>query len=377
MMLARSTSLFTTRILDRAELTTIVPEWQALCERAIEPNVYFAPHYMLPLLQHVEPKSDVRVISVWNENRLVAFFPVINSVGVPGLRPSGKAWQSDYSFTATPLIDGAYLEECALHIVAAMKSLSRGEWLLPTIQHHGAVIKAMCSELDRNTHPYRLLNQFQRAALSSGQDFDTHMAQHVGTSHKKNLAKRRKKLEEKAKVEYRHCQSAAELQEAIDAFLMLEGKGWKGARGTALVNDPGSKAFGIDAFGAKAEGRGRADMLLANGKPIAVILTAICGKTGFTVKNTYDEDFADVSAGLLLEVEFLKNFFSTQWVDQLDSGTNGEHVIDRFWPGRLAMADLLVSFAPAFANQRLNILERRNALIAQVKPKLKKLLKRD
>jgi CelD/BcsL family acetyltransferase involved in cellulose biosynthesis len=361
----------------RDYLPTLLPEWEALRDRAVEPNVYFSPEYALPLLNHVELTTEVSVIALRYYDKLVGFFPVTRSLGVPGLKPSGHAWQSLYSFTATPLFDPEHLDTCATALVSELRKISSGEWVIPTIQSDGPVAKAICNALEKQHAPHLFLNAFERASLATGQTFEEHMKQHLSNSLRKNLTKRRRKLEESKKVEYRHCQTAEDLDQAVAAFLEIEGRGWKGKRGTALINDPESMAFGIEAFGGNAAGSARADMLLADGKPIAVILTAICGNTGFTVKNAYDEDYADVSAGLLLEVEFLKNVLSTKWVEKLDSGTNGKHVIDNFWPGRLHMADLAFSFAKVFAKQRLQLFEKRNTAIAELKPKLKKLLGRD
>jgi CelD/BcsL family acetyltransferase involved in cellulose biosynthesis len=376
-MLVSSKIQLHARIIGRAELPSIALAWQELCDRAVEPNICFSPHYALPLLKHVEPATRVETITLWHGEKLVGLFPVTHGLGLPGMSLAGKAWQTLYSFTATPLFDRDHVNACAERLVRELAALTRGEWMIQTIREDGPVALAISAALDAHGAPHRFINKFERASLVVKDDFDTHMLQHLSTSLRKNLAKRRRKFESTSKLEYRHYRTAAELDEAVQAFLHLESQGWKGKRGTALANHPGSKAFAIDAFGAKAEGRAFADMLLADGKPVAVILTALSGTTGFTVKNTYDENFAEVSPGLLLEVEFLKNQLGSKSIEQFDAGTAGKHVIDGFWPGRMPMADMVFSFAHLFAEKRLDLLEKRNTALVAIKPKLKKLLGRE
>jgi hypothetical protein len=121
----------------------------------------------------------------------------------------------------------------------------------------------------------------------------------------------------------------------------------------------------------------RADALYLNGEAIAVVMTIFCGDTGFTVKTAYDDAYAKFSASRLLEVELLKDFLDRKWAGQLDSGTNGTHVIDDFWPERISVGTLAFSLAPHFAKQRLSLYCSRHNTERKLKSRIKAFLKRD
>ena len=50
-------------VLERSMLANLQPQWQDLCKRSAEDNVYYAPHYMLPLLDTVAAKAVVRIFT--------------------------------------------------------------------------------------------------------------------------------------------------------------------------------------------------------------------------------------------------------------------------------------------------------------------------
>ena len=91
---------------DRSHFAAIRENWNDLISRSAEDNVYYSPDYAQALLQTVEKNVSVRFATAWNGDRLMAFMPlVLNKLPVPGLRPVGKAWESDYTFGCTPLLD--------------------------------------------------------------------------------------------------------------------------------------------------------------------------------------------------------------------------------------------------------------------------------
>jgi hypothetical protein len=184
------------------------------------------------------------------------------------------------------------------------------------------------------------------------------MKSHVAAKRRKDIARNRRRLAELGPVEHEtHCRGDA-LDRAVVAFLQIEASGWKGKRGTALACDERTRRFAIDAFaGAAGNSICRADVLTLSGVPIAVSLIALMGRTGFTVKCSYDEAYRSYSPGLLLETEVIRSFLSGDWADRLDSATAGTHVIDSLWPGRIEVADLVFSVAPRAARLRLSALQ--------------------
>src|SRR5436305_15205918 len=93
-------------VLARDALPTLVPAWQDLCARSVEDNVYYSPRYAQALLQSVEGRRHVRFAVVWDRSSLAALLPFTSPrSAVPLLRAAGRAWQSKYTVSCTPLLD--------------------------------------------------------------------------------------------------------------------------------------------------------------------------------------------------------------------------------------------------------------------------------
>lgn len=345
-------------VLGREALPTLAPAWDDLCARAIEDNVYYSPRYARALIDNIEHDRSLRFAAVWQGPKLVALLPfTCSKIELPFLGTAARAWQTDYTFGCAPLLDRMCSAEAAAGLIDLLSTIKEGEWIIPTMNAHGAACRVMIEALENYDRPWRFSNAFQRASLESGGSFDGHMQTHLSSKRRRELARNRRRLEENGKVAHESHRSGAGLTQAVEAFLKIEASGWKGQRGTALMCLPETRQFALDAFAASSgDSICRADVLTLNGTSIAVSLTAFAGRTGFTVKCTYDEAYRTYSPGLLLEVEIIRSFLTERWAERLDAATNGAHVIDSLWPGRTEVADLMFTLAPRQASLRLSVL---------------------
>ncbi len=368
----------TALVFDRSLLPDLRCEWEALCRRCAEDSVYYAPHYMLPLLDTVAAETDVRVVTGWDGGRLIALLPVVlKRLPVPGLTAAGQAWRTGYTFNCLPLLDAGQPVKAATAILDGLTGLSRGEWLLPELNAEGAVCTAFRRALDKRKAPFSVMARFERASLSIGQSFQEHMMQRVSSKRRRDLARNRRRLEEIGNLSLLTETAGPGLAEAVQVFLQLEASGWKGDRGTALACTPATRAFAEQAFGPSGGvGTSRVDLLLLDGQPIAAGVIVFSGTTGFTVKGAYDESFANYGAGLILEQEVIKSFLTERWAGRLDAATNGSHVIDYLWPDKVSVVNLVFSLAESGASSRLKTLLMTNKLASDAKSHLKRILKR-
>ncbi len=377
-MLTRNGSGIATIVMDQTMLPGLLPQWNDLCRRSAEDNVYYAPHYMLPLLDTVAAGADVRILTAWDGDRLIALLPVtLKGVAIPGVSAAATAWRTNYTFNCLPLLDAAQTEAAAAAMIDALAMLTRAECVFPEVNSSGPVCLALQRALAARGAPFALERQFERASLSAGPTFEEHMASHVSAKRRRELARNRRRLEELGQLALRTETSGPDLAQAVQAFLALEAGGWKGKRGTALACDAGTRAFAERAFGSPGvDNASRVDLLLLAGKPIAAGVIVFSGHTGFTVKGAYDEAYASYGAGLLLEQEVIKSFLTGRWAQRLDAATNGSHVIDALWPDRVNVADLVFSLARTGASLRLKSLTGFNDKLREAKSRLKTLLKR-
>ena len=349
-----------------------------MCARSIEDNVYYSPQYAQALLHNVERDTSVRFAVVWEGARLVGLLPfTAPKLSIPLLGPSGRAWQTKYTFSCTPLLEKSRPCDAAAALLDVLASVSEGEWIIPAVNTQGGACQAMIQAFERTGQPWLFSNQFQRATLAAGASVDEHMQSQVSSKRRKDLARNRRRLEELGKVAHESHRFGEGLQRAVLAFLKIEASGWKGKRGTALACNEKTRQFAIDAFtGAAANSICRADMLTLDGVPIAVSLIVFAGGTGFAVKCTYDETYRSYSVGLLLEVEVIRSFLSERWASRLDAATAGAHVIDSLWSGRIEVADLIFSLSPRYPERRLAVFQHAEKVKTNFKGAIKRSLTR-
>lgn len=79
---------------------------------------------------------------------------------------------------------------------------------------------------------------------------------------------------------------------------------------------------------------------------MAVSLALICGGTASLLKTTYDESLRACAPGLLLEDDIVRACHETRFADRLDAATVAGSVMDRLYPDRETIADVLVSTRP-------------------------------
>lgn len=345
-------------VLARDALSTLQPAWDDLCAKAIESNVYYAPRYARALIANVNRDTSLQFAAVWQGDTLVALLPFTRSkIETPWLATAARAWQTDYTFSCTPLLDRSCSAEAAMALVALLGTINDGEWIVPTVNRQGPACRALIEALEHDDRPCRVTNTFQRAVLDCVGSFDEHIQSHLSSKRRRDLARSRRRLETIGTVAHEIHRSGEGLDRAIEAFLTIEASGWKGERGTALACRATTRQFALDAFTGDPENSiCRADVLTLDGAPIAVGLIVFSGNTGFAVKGAYNESYRSHSVGLLLEIEVLRSFLTDRWASRLDGATNGAHVIDSLWPGKVEVCDLMFSLAPRHAERRLSIL---------------------
>jgi CelD/BcsL family acetyltransferase involved in cellulose biosynthesis len=332
-------------------------DWQDLCARAVEDNVYYSPRYARALLDTVDAQRGVRFATVWDGPVLLAVLPfTLPRLGLPIVRPSARAWQSKYTFSCMPLLDKVRVYEAATALLDLLTLAREGEWSIPVVNTQGEAARALTHALDQSGCPWSFAGEFQRASLEPQNSLEDHLGRNVSSKRRRDLARNRRRLEQLGTVAHEKYGAGEGLAQALSAFLDLERKGWKGQQGTALACDELSTRFAVQAFtGDEATSICRADVLTLNGQAIAVSLVAFAGDTGFTVKCAFDEAYRSYSAGLLLELEVIRSLFAEKWARRLDAATAGAHVVDDLWSGRVVVGDLIFSVVHRHPEMRFRL----------------------
>lgn len=131
----------------------------------------------------------------------------------------------------------------------------------------------------------------------------------VSASLRSQIKRRRKGLEKAlGELEFRTVSGGEGFQRDLETFLRLEGSGWKGESGTAILSRPATERLYREfAAAAAAKGWMRLYVLEAGGEPIAADYgVAFAGCNSF-IKTGFDEAHGKLSPGLVLRAEILRS----------------------------------------------------------------------
>jgi CelD/BcsL family acetyltransferase involved in cellulose biosynthesis len=324
-----------------------VMAWSDLVLRAGEANAFLQPGWALAIDAHATGRGGARALLAWDSparRRLLGLVPVVsawNSLMLP--LPVLVGWQP-YAALTTPLLDGHAMADAARGLLIAAAQDGAHALLLPSLPIDGAAARALRDAVPFGHPEPKAINCHQRALLDANGEPDAMLRTALGAKKLKELRRQRHRLADAGEVTLRVARTAAELTQALDAFLAIEAAGWKGARGTALATDPGDTAFIRQAVASLSEG-GQIEILtlLRGDDPIAAGIVLRHLRRAFFFKMAYDEQVARLSPGVQLTLDLTRHLCADPEVDDADSVAVADHpMIDHVWPGRLAVADMLI-----------------------------------
>jgi CelD/BcsL family acetyltransferase involved in cellulose biosynthesis len=317
--------------------------WRELAARAIEPNPFFEPEYVLPLARGLGQQADVRLLVVRKGNEWRACLPVHSAARwhrIP-LRTL-STWRGNvlYSVLGTPLISPDRPTESLLALLEGMRRAEpRARFAgLEWVAEDRALSEPLAEALEDLSPAPLLFERFERAALRRRPQ-PTYVEETLGSKRRRELKRQRRKLGEALDGEPRMVDRAG-ADTAYERFIDLESAGRKGQRGTVLGADPGHAAFFKEMCRGFAE-LGRLQMLELQGpdQAVAAKCNLLAGDTIFFFKIAYDEAWSSYSPGILLELDMLKFFHEESEANFMDSCADPNNaMINRLWPDRRPIA---------------------------------------
>lgn len=322
-----------------AEALADATDWEDLARTAVRPRPFHLP---ASLAAHRSAGfcRGVRVLRVPSASGLAACLPFVPGGAALGwLGRAHLAWRSPFTTSGDPLLaPGA-----APALLDAMAGAAPGVWLFGSMTLSGGSGALLREEAARRGWPQAVLDPFARAVLEWRPTFAAYEAA-VGASRRKDLRRRRRRLDEMGVVTVETATSGPQLADAIEAFLQLEAAGWKGGQGTAMACRTATAELARTYFGRPGPGVGaRADVLALDGRPIAVSLALVSGGTAHLLKTAYDESLARVSPGLLLEDEIVRALHGEGFADRLDSAAVAGSHMETIYPDREEVGDWVVA----------------------------------
>ena len=331
-----------------ASLSDCVEVWRRLAAHAAEPNVFYEPGFALAAASSLG--RDVEAILVWSADlprRLVGLFPFRVAARRYGIKlPVLTGWTHPFAPLGTPLIDrdsagtvvGSFLGHVATD--APLPKIV----LLPLLDDSGPIAQALRATVERSGGAHATFGRHRRAVLQPDGDTAHYVEHAIGKKRVKEFKRLRRRLAEVGPVAFEVARSPAAVTAALQDFLALEAKGWKGGAGTALIQNPELRHFAETAVYTLARhGQAGVARLLVGSRPIACIVTLQSGGGAWCWKVAYDEGLARFSPGVQAMMDLTGALLADDTVTFADSCATPDHpMIDHLWRERLAMTDLMI-----------------------------------
>lgn len=348
-----------TEALGAEQMDAFAPAWADLIARSAEPNGFLEPGFALSAARHFPVKARPLFVTVWKrtegsaERRLIGLFPIVP----PGLSLGAgvaRGWLHKQAALATPIIDRAFADEAAAALLAwfARRLPGAGAVLFPKIPMAGPVFAALTRAAQASGREWRVLDQHERAALLPGDDPEEVWTRRTSRKTLNELRRRQRRLEESGPLRHLTFSTPNDIPRATEDFLALEARGWKADRG-ALLGDPSLAAFVRSATRLLArEGKCRIHSLELAGRPVAMGIVIESAGRAYFWKIAYDEDWRSQAPGVQLAYAITAAQMARGDLDMTDSCAIANHpMIDRVWPDRVAIADLMIQSKPDEAAQ--------------------------
>lgn len=334
-----------------APLTTVATgQWRALAERAIEPNGYYLPDWALAVDASARGRTGVSALTAPGDPApddaasLIGLMPVIPLARACGIPLPALVSAEPYGTLCSPLLDRARARDAAARLLGAARKTGARALILRDVALDGAGITAFAEVLRQQGLRPRVLQSRLRACLDASRDADELLREALGAKKLKELRRQRHRLAELGAVRFQIARTREDVAAALEVFLRLEASGWKGTRGTALIQDDGDAAF-IRRGAPALAGSGQCEIvtLHAGDTPVAAAIVLRHQDRAFYFKLGIDERFAKFSPGVQLTLDLTRHLCADPAIASADSTAGADHpMINPIWRGRFAIGDVLI-----------------------------------
>lgn len=370
--------------IEAGDLPALMSEIEALEARALEANAYASATFLAAALRHFPAGAAPRLVTVWRHpgqgtpRRLAGLFPLSRQAGW-GAGKLLNGWSHPFTACGVPLVDRDHAVET---IKAALTALNRRfdglkALSLREVTWNGPFAAALRQAAADLGLPLDILAESRRAALVAPAKA-THAPAQRRNKERRRLQRR---LAERGALGFSVIEDYNGFRAALETFLSLEARGWKGRNGTALVQAPAHANFTrAMLWSAARAGKARIVLLELDGATIAAGILLTEGAHGFFWKIAYAESHAAFSPGALLALE-MAEWIKSGPLSTVDScAIPGHRMIESVWHERVTVADVMIGLSPgrtpAYAATRARELLRRD-LRARVKRIYNRLRGRD
>lgn len=318
--------------------------WSELGLHAAQPNVFAMPQFVVPSARWLTPRKPVVIALFERAGRARRELVGVGCFTLerPGLLvpvPHLRSYASEHSYRSGLLLAPGE----ATPVAEALSRPAAGgphRWralAFHNIEAAGEDFRALRAQADRQGGGWIEMRRFQRPVLRlrPGVPAD----ELVPGSVRKDLRRRRRRLQERGAVEIEIICDPARLGQAVEHHLRLEHAGWKAQAGSSMLSSGNNAAFfremveGFGAIGAAVFVETRVE-----GEVIASTSNCLVGNVFSAFKTGWDPRFAQASPGRLNEIALFERM-AGRWpaIEKFDSNAREDSYLADMLPDRDAM----------------------------------------
>lgn len=304
-------------------------QWTDLAVRAVEPNPFHEPSCVIPAALHQVFGNDIRLVLVEDgDRRLFACLP-LRHVRTHWHQLSYSAATTKvrrYNYLGTPLIDPARGLEATITLLETLVEECRAMESLfaefVDVTAGGPADRYLRQAVSALGLGLRTVHTFERGVLQRKGPDDRpslHSAETV-----RNLQKKLRRLGREVGEPVAFVDRADD--QAIADYIQLEGSGYKGDIGAAMVTVPGEPEYFADMCRRFASaGRLHLLSLMAGSTTAATMAWLRAGDSMFMFKCSYNPDLAKYSPGQQIHAAGIERFYNETDADLLDTCTGWDN----------------------------------------------------
>ncbi len=322
--------------------------WRALGDRAIEPNAYYLPDWERAVNASASGRTGASALVAFDEApsaRLIGLMPVVSLWHACKIPLPALVSAHPYGTLCTPLLDRDRAENAAARLMEQARRAGIRALILRDVALDGPALRSFTENLAHDGIAARVLQSHVRACLDATGDGETRLREALGGKKLKELRRQCHRLADQGgAITFDVARSPDEVTTAVETFLALEASGWKGQRGTALIQVAGDAAFIRRATKTlAASGQCEIVSLRAGDTPVAAGIVLRHQARAFFFKLGVDERFAKYSPGVQLTLELTRHLCADPAIASADSTAGPDHpMINPIWRGRFAIGDVLI-----------------------------------
>ncbi|HEY5025200.1 MAG TPA: GNAT family N-acetyltransferase [Acidimicrobiales bacterium] len=304
--------------------------WRALAARAMEPNPYFEPDFLMLCAKHFQGYADTTLVVAEEQGSFVGVLPIVR-FDRPNLPPRHVASMigapTAVRSLGTPLIDGdcgdaamgALLDALA---GAAEKSGWPGIVSVDRMGNDGPLIESLHRMCEKRGFPVFTKEAWDRGVVRRGGKWERPLRK----TRERQIAQKRRAMMRDSGKEVTLVDRTLD-PSVVDDFLVMEMTGWKGREGGLAFAKDEHKVAWLHEWHQRWAPTGRLTVLSLQLEeiPVAIEFFVRAGDGIFCFRGAYDDSYSKYGPGLMVFADCMAYLLEHTDAGWMDSATDKDN----------------------------------------------------